>query len=68
MENNKQQQERGGQSPQKGRKTMTRRKMSIDEIREESTYFAETHDMAAGITEDLLREMCSDTDTEFCED
>ena len=24
--------------------------------------------MAAGITEDLLREMCSDTDTEFCED
>lgn len=28
---------------------MKRRKMSIDEIREESTYFAETHDMTAGI-------------------
>lgn len=24
--------------------------------------------MEAGITEDLLREMCSDTDAEFCED
>lgn len=42
---------------------MTRRKMSIDEIREESTYFAETHDMAAGI--------CALVDVEnmgFCKD
>ena len=28
---------------------MTRRKMTIDEVRAESTYFFETHDMNAGI-------------------
>lgn len=28
---------------------MTRRKMTIDEVRAESTYFFETHDMTAGI-------------------
>ena len=28
---------------------MTRRKMTLDEIREESTYFSETRDMTAGV-------------------
>ena len=28
---------------------MTRRKMTLDEIREESTYFYETRDMTAGV-------------------
>lgn len=42
---------------------MTRRKMSIDEIRNESSYFQETNDMSAGI--------CALVDVEnmgFCKD
>ena len=42
---------------------MARRRMTIDEIREESTYFLETHDMTAGI--------CALVDVEnmgFCKD
>ena len=42
---------------------MIRRKMTIDEIREESGYFQETHDMSAGV--------CALVDVEnmgFCKD
>ena len=45
------------------RRRMTRRRMTIDEIREESTYFCETNDMSAGI--------CALVDVEnmgFCKD
>ena len=46
-----------------GGKTMKRRRMTIEEIREESTYFSETNDMSAGI--------CALVDVEnmgFCKD